>query len=127
MSDTPKNQRMKNTAYEYGIVDLCKSGYWFCQACEHITEPLQHDDGRADTCATCGASRLKWCPPVPQPDAEPAGTVPKFLVQIECAHRTRWIYSPEEFSNLLANLTRRALALTTDGPQPAVTVTREQR
>jgi hypothetical protein len=46
------------------LVDCCATGFWFCGACQHITEREERGDGLAAHCWRCGSPRIKWWPPI---------------------------------------------------------------
>lgn len=52
-----------------GFVDKCRTGFWWCNGCNHVvlvTEELDYqDDSRViRKCGRCDSHRVKWCPPV---------------------------------------------------------------
>ena len=48
------------------LVDMCESGFWFCAACQHITE--LNTEGAYNACVICGSPRVRFCPPAFLPD-----------------------------------------------------------
>lgn len=45
------------------IGHVLRTGFWWCQACELMTERIDRD-GKRPYCARCGSERLEWCRPV---------------------------------------------------------------
>jgi hypothetical protein len=48
---------------DLNIVDLCRTGFWFCRQCQRITEPRDNNQGR-EVCLHCGSMRIKFNLPV---------------------------------------------------------------
>lgn len=44
------------------LVDLCETGYWFCAACQHVTDVDL--DGPYNKCKICGSPRVKCHGPI---------------------------------------------------------------
>ena len=47
------------------LTDLCVVGFWFCNSCQRVTELTPGCE--VNKCVICGAFRVKWCPPVSEP------------------------------------------------------------
>lgn len=51
------------------LADVCKTGYSFCLLCQRITERMEREGvGLAGVCLHCGSPRLRWNPPIDEPE-----------------------------------------------------------
>jgi len=51
----------------------------------------------------------------------------KFLIQIESADTTRWLFPDSHFADLMRTLAMSAVVAHTDGPKPSVIVSPEEQ
>ncbi len=55
-------------SFDLNLVDLCKTGFWFCTRCQHVTEPKEDTAGNIG-CLFCGVqSTIHWHPPIDTPE-----------------------------------------------------------
>ena len=45
------------------LLDMCKSGFWFCTGCDRVTT-LQDDSRGGNCCASCGSPRVEFREPL---------------------------------------------------------------
>ncbi len=57
---TKEATRNDSTPISFSAVAL--SGYYFCSACQHVTERVQR--GVTFVCVRCGSTRVKYHPPL---------------------------------------------------------------
>lgn len=55
---------MKRLSIDLNLVDLCATGFWFCRACQRVTERVDDDHTGMAHCAICRSPRIRWNPPV---------------------------------------------------------------
>lgn len=56
---------MRRLSFKLNLLELSYSGFWYCGACQRVTERVEHDDGRQADCLWCRSSkRLRYCAPV---------------------------------------------------------------
>lgn len=50
-------------SFDLNLVDLSVSGFWFCTACQKVTEPVENYVGN-QVCLFCTSPRIRWNPPI---------------------------------------------------------------
>lgn len=105
--------------------ELIKNGYWYCSACQRITDPIEHDNGQPTGCELCGSWKIAWHPPITELATAPATHTKKILVRLEYHDQTRWIFDDKALADLIAHLASVAAAAYTAGPKPTATATPE--
>ena len=63
-------------SFQLNLVDLSVSGFWFCRACYKVTEPRENYAGN-NVCLFCDSPRIKWNPPVFEPQTTTNHHAPK--------------------------------------------------
>lgn len=46
------------------LIEMFKTGFWYCQDCRQSTERIESDQGQPAKCGHCGSVRLEWRKPV---------------------------------------------------------------
>lgn len=65
--------RNRKLSFDLNLVELSETGFFYCRACQHVTEPVEHEEqGGLMCCKLCDSPRIKFCPPVFGNQKQPA-------------------------------------------------------
>lgn len=56
----------RKLSFDLNLVDLSRTGFWFCRRCQKVTEPVENYAG-IHGCLFCSSPRIRWNPPIFEP------------------------------------------------------------